>query len=214
MPVQVITPPAPIVTPADIPGSHAADDPAIAAMIAAVTEDIDGPGGWLGRSLGKQTLELSLSSERPDCSPRSFPPSMVKLPYLPVITDAVSVKYLDRDDTVQTVDPSDYKVFDDAVWFNPEFVFPAVAAAPDAIRIRYDAGYDGDGRNGPVPARAKQTIILCVQDLMRLQASNFAVRSETVEGVGATNYLDQDRVSAIVESACERLLARLWVPVL
>jgi len=214
MPVQVITPPAPIVTPADIPGSHAADDAKIAAMIAAVTEDIDGPGGWLGRSLGRQTLELTLGHADKDCSLKPFPPREISLPYLPIITNAVTVKYLDLDEAVQTVDPANYKVFDDTVWFNSSFVFPAVADAPDAIRVRYDAGYGGSGGNGAVPERARQTIILCVQDLMRLQASDFAVRSETVEGVGATNYLDQDRVSAIVEKTCERLLARLWVPVL
>ncbi|MBB3288163.1 MULTISPECIES: hypothetical protein [unclassified Rhizobium] len=213
MPVQVITPPAPIVTPADIPGGHAADDATIVAMIAAVTEDIDGPGGWLGRSLGKQTLELTLGRPK-DCSAKSFPSRAIALPYLPVIANAVTVKYLDLDLAVQTVDPVSYKVFDDAVWFNSDFIFPAVADAPDAIRIRYDAGYGGSTGNGSVPERARQTIILCVQDLMRLQASDFAVRSETVEGVGATNYLDQDRVSAIVEKTCERLLARLWVPVL
>ncbi|NTG20009.1 hypothetical protein G6L00_06075 [Agrobacterium rhizogenes] len=214
MPVQVITPPAPIVTPADIPGNHAADDSKIAAMIAAVTEDIDGPGGWLGRSLGKQTLELTLGHADKDCPLKPFPPREISLRYIPVIADAVTVKYLDLDEAVQTVDPANYKVFDDAVWFNSDFVFPAVADAPDAIRIRYDAGYGGSGNNGAVPERAKQTIILCVQDLMRLQASDFAVRSETVEGVGSTNYLDQDRVSAIVEKTCERLLARLWVPIL
>ncbi|MFB2562433.1 hypothetical protein [Rhizobium sp. IMFF44] len=214
MPVQVITPPAPIVTPADIPGDHVADDAKIAAMIAAVTEDIDGPGGWLGRSLGKQTLELTLAHPDRECSPKPFPPRKISLPYLPVIADAVTVSYLDLNEVVQAVAPASYKVFDNAVWFDQAFVFPPVASAPDAIRIRYDAGYDGDGRNGAVPERARQTIILCVQDLMRLQASDFAVRSETVEGIGSTNYLDQDRVSAIVEKTCERLLARLWVPVL
>ena len=214
MPVQVITPPAPIVLPGEIPGDHASDDAKIAAMIAAVTEDIDGPGGWLGRSLGMQTLELTLPYAASDCPQKPFPPREIPLPYLPVIVGSVSIKYLDRNDLEQSVDPANYRVVNNAVRFNSGFVFPAVAEAPDAIRVRYDAGYDGDGRNGPVPARAKQTIILCVQDLMRMQANDLAVSVEMVEGVGRTYYLDQSKVGAIVQQACERLLARLWVPAL
>lgn len=42
---RVVVPPAPILTPADVPGSHASDDARVAALIAAATEELDGPTG-------------------------------------------------------------------------------------------------------------------------------------------------------------------------
>ncbi|MGB3900458.1 MAG: hypothetical protein WA973_18125 [Mesorhizobium sp.] len=204
MAVRVVVPPDPIVTPADVAGGHAADDPAVVALIQAVTEGIDGPDGWLGRALGKQTLELTLPS---------FCGRNLGLPYPPVIADTATVKYLDLTGVEQTVDPSNYKVIDNRIWLDSGFSFPAVRDAPDAVRIRYDAGYNGagEGKTGAVPERARQAIILSVQDLIRAGAATPGLRSETVEGVGAQTFLDADKVTAIVERTCNRLLSTLRI---
>lgn len=203
MSVRVITPPSPIVTPADIAGSHAEDDAAVAAMIHAVTEEIDGPGGWLGRSLGPQTLELTLSG---------FGGRNIGLPLPPYIGQA-TVKYLGHANVEQTVTAANYRVVDNRVWFVHDFTFPATACEPDAVRIRYEAGYNGagDGKTGAVPERARQAIILAVQDMIRAGGTMPGLRSETVEGVGSWAYLDADKVTAIVERTCDRLLSTLRI---
>jgi hypothetical protein len=204
MAVRVVVPPDPIVTPADVAGGHAADDPAIRALIQAVTEGIDGPDGWLGRALGKQTLELTLPA---------FCGRNLGLPCPPVIADTVTVKYLDPSGVEQTIDAANYKVIDNRVWLHSGFSFPAVQCAPDAVRIRYDAGYNGagPGETGAVPERARQAIILSVQDLLRTGAVTPGLRSETIEGVGAQTFLDVDKVTAIVERTCNRLLSTLRI---
>jgi hypothetical protein len=204
MTVHVITPPSPIVTPADIAGAHTEDDPSIVAMIQAVTEEIDGPAGWLGRALGPQTLELVLPA---------FRVRNLGLPCPPVIANTVSVKYLDANGVEQTVDLSNYKIFDNGIWLNSGYSFPAVQCAPDAVRIRYDAGYNGvgDGKTGALPERARQAIILSVQDLLRSGSAQPGLRSETVEDVGSWTYLDSDKITAIVERTCQRLLSTLRI---
>jgi hypothetical protein len=203
MRVRVVVPPEPIVLPADIFGSHAADDAGVAAMIAAVTEEIDGPGGWLGRSLGPQTLELVK-----DC----WGGRSIRLPCGPVIA-IDSLVYLDVDGIEQTVDGSSWSRTGDLLWLRPTFSAPTLSSEPWPIRIRYQAGYDGrdidSGGTGPVPERARQAIILSVQDMLRLGTAAPALRSETVEGIGSQTYLDADRVSAIVQKRCDALLWNL-----
>src|SRR5690606_28165025 len=129
MTVRVIVPPEPIVTPGDIPGSHAGNDAAVTRAIAAATRTIDGPSGWLGRALGPQTLELSgwFGCER------------VRLPFPPII-DIVSVVTEDRDGNAETVDPSMYRRDGDCLVVKPG----ASWVTRPVHRIRYEAGYDGE----------------------------------------------------------------------
>lgn len=197
MTVRVISGPAPIVTPADVPGGHSSSDAKIAALIAAVQAGIDGPTGWLGRALGVQTLELTRAGFH-----RS-----IRLPYLPV-TEIVSVKYRDRDGDEQTVDDTNYRVSVDALLFAPTFAFPSVACAPDAVTIRYKAGY---GANS-VPASAKQAVIIGVQHLRALSSDqSLFLRSEKVEGVGEFSYTVSETAGAVVKQATEGLLQPLKV---
>lgn len=209
MRVRVITPPEPILTPAEIPGDHGDDDANVAALIQAVTEEIDGPQGWLGRSLGPQTLELTSGGF---CSGRNF-----LLPCRPIIS-IVSVKYLDSTGAEQTLDGGDdYGLADERLWFTNGFSFPATYCAPDAVRIRYKAGYNGatgaaagELQTGPIPERARQAIILSVQNLLQVFGAE-TLRSETVEGIGSRTFLDADKTTALVRETSDRLLATLRV---
>lgn len=201
MTVRVITPPEPIVSPVDIAGDHAVDDASVTSMIAAVTEAIVGPSGWLGRSLGPQTLELTLPA---------FCGRNVGLPCLPIIGPA-TVKYLDRDGVEQTVDAADYRLIDSRIWLNHGFAFPATACEADAVRIRYEAGYNGAGidKTGIVPERARQAIILSVQHLKSLSVDSLYLRVDEVDGVGRKEFTLSDQASNIVDRTCDRLLVGL-----
>lgn len=205
MPVRVIIPPEPIVHPSDIAGAQGEDDAAVAAMIQAVTEEIDGPTGWVGRAFGKQTLELML---------KCWPSSKIRLPYPPIIT-GVSVGYVDEAGVEQFVDEADYSVSAGHFWLRSDWRAPALGEDPFPVRIQYEAGYNGEdiasGGTGPVPERARQAIILSVQNLNSLGSENLFLRSEEVEGVGTFQYTVSDQAGAVINRAVESLLSGLRV---
>lgn len=197
MTVRVISAPAPIVTPADVPGGHAVDDAKITALIAAVQAGIDGPTGWLGRALGEQTLELTRAGFH-----RS-----IRLPYLPA-SEVVSVKYRDVAGIEQTIDAAGYWLAANSVSFASSFAFPVTQCSDDAVTIRYKAGYAAEA----VPASAKQAVIIGVQHLKALSADqNLFLRSEDVEGVGSFTYTVSEAAGLVVKSAIEMLLLPLRV---
>lgn len=193
--VRVVTPPEPIVTPAQIAGSHADDDEAVALLIAAVTEAIDGPGGWLGRSLGEQELLLTTGA---------FPCGGLRLPYGPVMSvDAVT--YLDEDGDEQTVDDANYRVVGDWIYVVDDYTFPTTDEAADAVRIAYTTGYDEP------PARARQAIILAAQHLKSVGVENLYLRAREVEGVGRREFTLSEVAGKVVDRACDSLLSTLRV---
>lgn len=197
MTVRVISGPAPIVTPVDVLGSHTSDDAKIIALIAAVQAGIDGPTGWLGRALGKQTLELTRAGFH-----RS-----IRLPYLPV-TDIVSVKYLDEAGGEQTVDEANYRLAANTVFFAPSSVLPATQCSDDAVTIQYEAGYETE----VVPASAKHAVIIGVQHLRQLTSDqSLFLRSEDIEGVGEFTYTVSEAAGLVVKTATEALLKPLRV---
>lgn len=163
MPVRVVVPPEPVISLEDakwhLRVDTSGDDMLIAGFIEAVTQHIVSPTGWLGRSVSPQTLELSLPA---------FCGRNMGLPYGPVI-EVVSLKYLDPDALEQTVSAEHYRVVDGRIWLRRDFTFPAAACEPDAVRIRYRAGYDGDaedfGVNGPPPEAVRAAIMLHVAAL-------------------------------------------------
>lgn len=200
--LRVVTPPEPIVAPEDITGVTAGDT-GVVGLIAAVTEEIDGPSGWLGRSLGPQTIEWSdwIGCRR------------ALLPCGPIIK-IESVTAVDRDGTETTVDPSTYRldgncivVADNAPWVTCE-----------KHRIRYKAGYNGttgagtgEVQTGVIPERARQAIILSVQHLRSLQVESLYLKVDEVDGVGRKEFTLSEQASNIVERTCERLLSTLRV---
>ncbi len=210
MRIRVIVPPEPIVTPADVPGSHAANDASVVAKIAAATAEIDGPQGWLGRALGPQTLEVIGTADElfHGCD-------LTLLPCPPVI-ELMSVIYLDKDRVSVTVDPSTYVAFDGTIALAVGKRWPSAGSFADAVRIRYRAGYDDEdvdaGGTGPVPEAARQAIIRLAQHKIDLASGDSLLRSETVEGVGSMSYTTPGQITASVQSEVEHMLAglRIW----
>ena len=131
MRVKVITPPGPIVS-LDEVKLHCkidSDDEnvLVQSYIDAAVRWIDGPGGWLGRALGKQTLELS----------GWFGCRVISLPYPPIIGN-VSVLTEDEDGLEEAADPSSFRYSDGELTVKSG----AGWVSRPKHRIRYDAGYE------------------------------------------------------------------------
>ncbi len=202
--VRVVVPPNPIVLPEDIAGVDAGD-PFIAAMIAAVTGELDGPDGWLGRCLGEQTLELSLSD---------WPSCPVRLPFPPTI-QVEEVRYFGVDGVEASVADGEYNFGSGLFWLEHAFSAPSLSARPAPIAIRYRAGYDENdvdgGGTGPIPAQVKQAVILSVQHLRSLAKDDLFIRAKEVEGVGRTEYTVSEQAGNIIRQASDQLLSGLRV---
>ncbi len=170
MSTVVITPPDPIVTLDEaklqlrIELDDASEDVVIEGLIAAATGTIDGPNGWLGRSLGQQTLEL-----RGSCFLPRF-----ELLYGPV-TSLTSVTYLDASGQEQTA-PADGYFFEAGGFVRPILGWPgSLAIRSDSVRIRYVAGWpagDGGAWTGPTPI--KHAIMMMVTRLYHHRGEDIA----------------------------------------
>lgn len=200
--LRVVTPPEPIVAPEEILGATAGDI-AVAGLIAAVTEEIDGPSGWLGRSLGPQTIEWT---DWIGCRRTS-------LPCGPIIR-IESVASVDKDGNETVVDPDTYRLDGDCI----VVAEGAAWVRAEQHRVRYKAGYNGTSgatadevQTGDVPERARQAIILSVQHLRSLQVESLYLKVDEVDGVGRKEFTLSDQASNIVERTCERLLSTLRV---
>lgn len=102
------------------------DDALIEGYIAAATGMIDGPTGWLGRTIGRQTLEAAFAIV--NCR-------RVTLPYPPVVrVDAVT---LTREGIAMPIAASRYSVAGETVTFRD-----LVTAADDMLTVRYQTGYE------------------------------------------------------------------------
>lgn len=197
MTIRRLSGPEPIVVPADVPGSHASDDALIVGAIAGVQASIDGPTGWLGRSLGAQQLELTT-----DRLARS-----IRLPFEPV-TNIISVKYRDRAGVLQTIDESNYRVASgNRCQFGTGFALPETDCTSDSVTIVYDAGYAAGG----MPESAKRAVIIGVQQSKPMTDQSVMLRSENVEGVGEVSYAASEATGELVRRAIEALLAPLRV---
>lgn len=134
---------------------------------AAAQAALDGPGGWLGRAIGVQTLEKRLDAfpftswgfgldwtawgegEWETWShPRRF--GRIKLPYPPFIS-VTSITYEDVNGVDQVLSATGWAASDEGV--TPTFgtVWPAGRIDANAVRIQYQAGY------APIPATGENT---------------------------------------------------------
>ena len=193
MTIRVIEPPHPFLTPADI-------DNVDQETIDAVVGEIDGPDGWLGRAIGAQTLEWSLSE---------WQDRNLLLPCAPVI-DVVSVSYTDTKGVEQTVDSVNYGKTGDYLWFKPAWHMPSLGCYPEAVRIRYRAGYDNrpvaDGGTGPIPAQIRKAVKLTCQYLLAIGKDDLFLQVDEVDGVGRRQYVVSETAAKIIHDAAERLL--------
>lgn len=163
MRVVVITPPEPILEPADarvqLKLDGDADDAFLELAISAATGSIDGPTGWLGRAIGRQTLEAVLDGfHGPDCG------GPLILPY-PPIHEISSVKYTDTNGAEHTVAGANYRLEGRRLIAAYGASWPTVRNETGAVRVQFFAGYD------PIPDPIKQAVLIMVGDLYRFRDS-------------------------------------------
>lgn len=159
MTVAIITPPvsAAVIDLADAKAhcrvEHDDDDALIQAYIDAAIGHLNGPRGWMGRSISPQTLELALDA---------FPTGARKLPFGPV-TEIVSITYIDPDGAEQTLDDAAYRLLSSgelALAYGE--TYPSTRSQPEAVKIRYEAGFEEDGQEAKT---IKAAVMLMVGDL-------------------------------------------------
>jgi len=109
----------------------------------------------LWRALGQQTLRYTCRRFPFATDPDYRSPGIIELPKPPLVSVS-SVKYIDRDGVLQTMDPADYVV---DVASEPGRIYPAygtiwptVRGEPGAVRVEYVAGY------ATIPAQIKAAL--------------------------------------------------------
>lgn len=165
MRVVVVTPPEPVVSVEEARQQcrvlHNDEDTLIEGYVAAATEHLDGPNGWLGRALGVQTLEARFSL--PSCGTIFLP--------CPPVFDLVDVRYLGSDGVERSAHTIDFELFgDELASVGSSWPWMGGSTKREAGRIRYRAGYE------KLPSPIRAAILLMVDDLYRN-------RGETVKGV-------------------------------
>lgn len=153
---------------------HDDHDGLIEIYIAAASQNVDGPLGFLGRALVDQTWDYFL-----DAFPcRGHREShVIEIP-LPPLIEVVEFKYQDANGDEQDVDPDSYVV--DTASEPARIVLlrngrrPTPREAANAVRIRFRAGYvtadSPPADNTPFPVKAG--ILLHVGDLYRNRETN------------------------------------------
>jgi uncharacterized phiE125 gp8 family phage protein len=129
--VSVIVPPDPLLdldlAKKQLKVEHTAEDDLIQAYIDAALAQLDGPGGWLGRAIAPQTLQLAVFDTTD---------AIIALPYPPII-EVESVTYDDLEGEAQDLDAAD--------WLYRRGALQAVSGSfPEfgELRVRYRAGYE------------------------------------------------------------------------
>lgn len=174
-----------------MPGLAGMADDVVDALIAAATEELDGPTGWLGRAIGRQTLELRLLG---------FPcRGGIMLP-LPPVASVVSLTYSNGSGGDVAMPPSDIALETDCL------VAPVGWPSGENVRIRYVAGYEA------VPSRVKVAVQLRVGELAQQMGRDVTLRKEVVEGIGSFEYdTGSDKQRSATSKAVESLLGGLRV---
>lgn len=128
------------------------DDTLLTALIVAARQQAE---HRLGRALCTQTLEKVLD----------IFPDGIKLPMPPAVS-VTSVKYLDADGTEQTLSGASYTLDKDSApgWLVPAYglSWPDTRAVPNAVRVRYVAGY---GAATAVPQSIKAWMLMAISTM-------------------------------------------------
>jgi len=154
------------------------DDAYLDSLIEGATACLDGAGGFLGRCLVQQTWELQLPYW-PCATPRwefttryipNGPNGQIEIP-LPPLVSVTSIKHMDGAGDEQTIDSDQYLVAPRG--WEPGIVQPiyggtwptSAYSRPDAIRIRFVAGYASvvnGGLSGTIPRNIIQCILKAI----------------------------------------------------
>lgn len=171
MRVVVVTPPDPVISFEEAAqhlklGGNQAEKVLVEGMIAAATATIDGPEGWLGRSLGAQTLEARFNA---------FHGSEVRLPFGPVL-NLVGVEYLDANDEPVQADTDDFELLGATlVAAGDAWAWQGCSTRREAIRVQYVAGYEDN-----IPPAARAALLLMIGDLYRNRDTTAVVQMSKV----------------------------------
>ena len=156
MPIVVVTPPVGLVS-YELAKKHLrleetddSEKELIEAYIAAASAWIDGPTGWLGRTIMSQTLELRCST---------FSAASV-LPYGPA-TEIVSVKYISTTGVEQAVDPDLYQIIAGGLSPKDGAAWPALRGDAEGVRVQFKSGSE------TAPASVQQAVLLLVGQWFR-----------------------------------------------
>ncbi|WP_260597820.1 head-tail connector protein [Sphingomonas endolithica] len=158
MRVSVVVSPEPLVTWEDADAhlkldGDTSEKTIVEGMIAAATEHIDGPNGWLGRAIGVQTLEAYFDTFE------TMGHGLV-LPYPPHI-ELVGITWRDSNRSKVVGDPLDYELIGDTIYSLGEAAWSGLHIGREALTVKYRAGYE------TLPAAIRAAILLMVGDLFR-----------------------------------------------
>ena len=150
--------------------NHTDEDPYLDSLLEVAQDELDmpravgTPPGWLGRSLIKRTLLLTLDA---------VPPPVVFLPGSPVVS-VVKVEFRGADDVITLIPNTDYitdlvaepaLLWPDVDWPFAPSAWPSVMkGGPDTFRVTYVAGY---ADAAAVPALIKQWVLVRAAELYR-----------------------------------------------
>lgn len=137
-------------------------------LITAARQHIDGKDGWLGRALITQIYDLYLDG----FPSNDYPPQYgrygdaIYLP-LPPLQEVASVKYIDTNGDLQTMDAADYAVYtaSEPAFIRPAYgtCWPSTRCVPESVVVRFTCGYGDAGSDVPMPI--KQWLLLKVAHL-------------------------------------------------
>jgi uncharacterized phiE125 gp8 family phage protein len=173
--------------------ANTATDALISSLVTAAREEAE---QTVGRSILEQTLELTL--ERFPCWGRS-----IELPR-PPLTDVASVTYFDAGNATVVMDEAAYVLLDaseavpPSIYPAPGGFWPDAYHRPDAVRIRYTAGWPNAAA---VPENIKTWIKLRVSTLWAnresIVAGNVSASAVEMPGRFTDGLLDRWRVLGV-----------------
>lgn len=220
MSIVVVTPPATsVVSPADVRtalglDATAAPDAQLTPLIAAATQEFDGPDGMLRRTLLPTTYDLFLEP-RTWRAARARPlyPAPIDIPLPPLRSSPAPILYwIDRDGTETVLNVSTYRI----VPGTPATVLPIWAwgwfSLWHGFRLRYAAGYDTPA---DVPQPIRQAIILRVGQLRSMGGrADPLLKQDSVIGVSTRQWETQTDINAQTDRAILNLVRNYVVPLL
>lgn len=170
------------------PASHP-EDALIEIYITAAREWVE---NYTGQAMCPQTLEQALDA---------FPSDGVEIEILRGPVRAItSVTYADEDQVVQTLSEDAYTLdtHSDRIWLLPAAgsEWPTAGEFANAVKIRYEAGYDIPGaspQDVPLPKASKVAMLLLVGHLYRNRESSVE-RALSEVPMGVRSFLDSTQV--------------------
>lgn len=162
--------------------THHEEDGMLQRNIRAATSRLDGPNGLLGRALITQTWDYSLDAF----------PYEIELP-LPPCQSVGSVSYVDDNGDSQTLPTEDYQTYGIgdhiSARIRPAFgkSWPSTRHVPDAVTVRFTAGYGDAGDDVPEPIR--QAILAHVAQMFDYRLG-FASDQRSAHMAAPLNYYD------------------------